>query len=145
MFQSIIPLLYDLWNVHGFTQSQKQVTTISVLRQNVIVLLAIFVKKIGIFFDEDFKFFNFIYSIIGYSLSTKYSDSNFIYTEAIRMILLIQDEFAQTFSNNPNDLSHLNTYQVYLKTYDFLNLILDNLTQSDDHFQKIGIEDILVD
>ena len=135
MFHSIIPLLYDLWNVNGFTQSQKQITTISVLRQNVIVLLTIFVKKIGIFFDPEFKFFEFIYNIIGYSISTKFSDSNFIYQEALKLILLIQEEFflVKTNTINPNDLHQLTTYPLFLKMFDFLGLLLDNLSVSDDY------------
>ena len=79
---------------------------ISLIRSNLIKLITIFVKKIGLFitFDNNennntntnifySNYFNFIYQIVGYSLSINSPECEFICKDAFNLIIFIQDDF----------------------------------------------------
>lgn len=144
-------------NIIGFQNSNQN--SISVVRQNLIKLISIFVKKIGIFITfnnqlgnntlsqncnsiVDLNYFQFIYNIIGYSISVKSKESNFLVQEALKLILLIQDEFYKLNCINKNLSPQITNkpdefflyFQFYFKFYDFFPIILENLAFSDDFF-----------
>jgi hypothetical protein len=142
LFPQIFPVLRELSN-NIFMNTINNKTNISVIRQNFLKLISIFIKKMGIFVDNNFtEYFNFVYNLIAYSISIKSPDSNFVVQEAIRLILLIQDEFYRLNFINKNLSENLTNkpqefyiyFALYLRLYDFLPSILDNLTVSDDYF-----------
>jgi hypothetical protein len=187
-FPHIFPIINILWENNWTDYSNmatqkvitkktmKTINSISVVRQNLVKLIAIFVKKIGIFIKfnspshshtlinetnntnlnsmtmtmemnnigapVDINYFNFIYNIIGYSISIKSDESNFLIQEALKLILLIQDEFYKLNcikkNLSPDKLEKSNEFSLYFtyyfKIYDFLPFILENLSISDDYF-----------
>lgn len=170
-FNEIFPIIKDVWlsNYDNYTLNanksniiKRNMISISVLRKNLFQLISIFVKKIGIFFDNNFNYFQFVYEIIGYSLTTKNAESEFIFTEGLRLILLIQDEFYNINRSRDFDLGYakdltvylgsnannntlkenkvhysiynFNCFESYLKLYDFLGILLDTLFYSDEYF-----------
>jgi hypothetical protein len=142
IFPQIFPVLDELGK-NIFSNTIDNRTNISVIRQNFVKLVSIFVKKMGIFVDNNYmEYFNFVYSLITYCISVKSKDSNFVVQESIRLILLIQDEFYRLNFINKNLSEKLKNkpeefyiyFSLYVRLYDFLPAILDNLTLSDEHF-----------
>ncbi len=170
-FNDIFPIIKALWisNFDNYNTSsniiKRNMISISVLRKNLFQLISIFVKKIGIFFENDLNYFQFVYEIIGYALTTKNAESGFIFTEGLKTLLIIQDEFyninrSKNFDlgypkdlkeyivksidhNNMNNsftlqsIYDFNSYEYYMKLYDFLNILLETLSFSDDYFLVI--------
>jgi hypothetical protein len=145
VYPQIFPILNKLWQT-GWTFNSKgiitnrQFTSITVIKQNLIKLISIFVKKVGIFIGDNFSYFEFIYNIIGYSISIKSEESNLLIQEALKLILLIQDQFYQLpfIGKNLSNLERPDEFYVffnyYFKMYDFLPYILENISISDDYF-----------
>ena len=110
-----------------------------------------FVKKIGIFVGDFYAYFEFVYNVIGYTISVKSIESNFLIQEGLKLILQIQDEFYKMNIINKN-LSIIDRpeefylyFNYYYKIYDFLPYILENISLSDDYFlvQLLIIEQYL--
>jgi len=168
-FNDIFPIIKALWlsNFENYNYNsniiKRNMISISVLRKNLFQLISIFVKKIGIFYENDLIYFQFVYEIIGYALTSKNAESGFIFTEGLKTLLLIQDEFysinrSKNFDlcypkdlndyidrslnfkinakayNNLQSIYEFTSYQNFIKLYDFLSILLDTLMISDDYF-----------
>ena len=151
-FPAIFPILQKIWQNNyennKFNNTINSSNKISLLRSNLLKLIRLFVKKIGLFsiFDNNKNFyenyFNFIYQIIGYSISINSSQSEFLCKDAFYLILFIQDDFVD---NTPlsmiSDINQLNNpitsyiyFPTFFKTYDYLNILLSNISNSNQYF-----------
>ena len=135
---------------------QKINTSIFEVRKNLIKLISIFVKRVGLFIKFDTtvnetsvvneQYFNFIYNVIGYSLSVNSEEAVHLLPERLRLILLIQDEFIESTSLGNyggvnikiNELKHplheCAYFPYFMKLYDYVNIVLENLNSSNDYF-----------
>ena len=107
-------------------------------------------KKVGLFISDENNsnntfyenYFNFIYQIIGYSLSMNSSESEFLCKDAFNLILFIQDDFFDNTSlsiiNNLSELGNPITsychFPSFIKTYNYLDILLSNLSNSNQYF-----------
>ena len=163
-FPEILPILEKIWQ-NNYEESKynnkevKATTKISLIRSNLIKLIGLFVKKIGLFVslnnEENYmnnnnsinknfyeKYFNFIYQIVGYSLSINSSECEFLCKDAFNLIIFIQDDFVDNTSlsiiSNINDLKNpISSYQYFpyfFKTFNYLNILLSNLSNSNQYF-----------
>ena len=151
-FPAIFPILQKIWQNNyennKYNNTINSSNKISFLRSNLLKLIRLFVKKIGLFsiFDNNKNFyenyFNFIYQIIGYSISINSSQSEFLCKDAFYLILFIQDDFVD---NTPlsmiSDINQLNNpitsyiyFPTFFKTYDYLNILLSNISNSNQYF-----------
>ena len=183
----IFPILTYLWenNWNEYIQSKNSLSTaktttdhrtkdklcneIAIVRQNLIKLTSIFVKRVGFFikFDNHSNpsipnitntnnnitnnsstsvvnetYFKFIYNIVGYSISVQSQEASLLLSEGFRLILLIQDEFMESsalstgvkINELKNPLENSSYFPYFLKIYDYLNIILDNLNASSEYF-----------
>ena len=154
-FPAIFPILQKIWQNNyennKYNNTINSSNKISFLRSNLLKLIRLFVKKIGLFsiFDntnnnKNFyeNYFNFIYQIIGYSISINSSQSEFLCKDAFYLILFIQDDFVE---NTPlsmiSDINELNNpitsniyFPTFFKTYDYLNILLSNISNSNQYF-----------
>ena len=150
-FPAIFPILQKIWQ-NNYELNKYNVINrpnkISLLRGNLLRLIGLFVKKIGLFstFEDNKNFyenyFNFIYQIIGYSISINSSQSEFLCKDAFYLILFIQDDFVENTSlsiiSDIKDLNNPITSYIYfpsfLKTYNYLDILLSNLSNSNQYF-----------
>ena len=187
-FPMIFPILTYLWenNWNEYIQSKNSLSTaktitdhrtkdklcneIAIVRQNLIKLTSIFVKRVGFFIKFDNHpnpsipnitntnnnnitnnssasvvnetYFKFIYNIVGYSISVQSQEASLLLSEGFRLILLIQDEFMESsalstgvkINELKNPLENSSYFPYFLKIYDYLNIILDNLNASSEYF-----------
>lgn len=173
-FSLIFPILNYLWDnnwneylkqsqmkessvFHSHLQKAKICHEIDKVRQNLIQLISIFVKRVGLFVNleinklskttqnndsiVDKKYFQFIYHLIGFSINVKTNESSNLLSEGFRIILFIQDEyFESSIMKTNNSFKDLKTliengsfFQYYVKMYDYIPIILDNLYFSNDY------------
>ena len=86
--------------------------------------------------------FKFIYNIIGFSISVQSQDASFLLPEGFRLILIIQDEFVESSALSmgvqidelKNPLEQSVYFPYFIKIYDYLNIILENLNASSEYF-----------
>ena len=164
-FPSIFPILQRIWqnnylqNISNNNRNNKVIkisNKISIIRSNLLKLIGLFVKKVGLFISFDNNdnnntnknnnfyenYFNFIYQIIGYSLSINTPDCEFLCKEAFNLIIFIQDDFVvNTSLSKKSKIKDLNNpitsyyyYPFFLKTYDYLDILLSNLSNSNQYF-----------
>ena len=157
-FPNIFPVLQRIWQSNyeqnkNYKKEIKVINKISLIRSNLIKLISIFVKKIGLFvtFDNNennnikffySNYFNFIYQIVGYSLSINSPECEFLCKDAFNLIIFIQDDFFDNTSlsiiSDINELSNpINSclcFPSFFKTYDYLNILLSNLSNSNQYF-----------
>lgn len=182
-FPMIFPILTYLWennwneyvmNVEGqkeknlnptslhekystINQKNKLCVEIATVRQNLIKLISIFVKRVGFFITFNTisngveiketsvvneQYFKFIYNIIGFSINVQSQDASFLLPEGFRLILIIQDEFVESSALSmgvqidelKNPLEQSVYFPYFIKIYDYLNIILENLNASSEYF-----------
>ena len=156
-FPAIFPILQKIWLNNyelnkNYLQDKKIRNKISLIRSNLLKLIGLFVKKIGLFISYDNNnnqnqnfignYFNFIYQIIGYALSINLQECEFLCKDAFNLIIFIQDDFFDNTSlsiiSNIDDLNTpITSYQYFpsfFKTYDYLNILLSNLSNSNQYF-----------
>ena len=105
-FPAIFPVLQKIWQNNyelnkNYLKDKKTTNKISLKRSNLLKLIGLFVKKICLFIsfeDDNYKnfnenYFNFIYQIIGYSLSINSQECEFLCKDAFNLIIFIQDDF----------------------------------------------------
>ena len=148
-FPEIFPILQRIWQ-NKYNNNKITTTKISLIRSNLIRLIGLFVKKVGLFISDENNsnntfyenYFNFIYQIIGYSLSINSSESEFLCKDAFNLILFIQDDFFDNTSlsiiNNLSELGNPITsychFPSFIKTYNYLDILLSNLSNSNQYF-----------
>ena len=148
-FPEIFPILQRIWQ-NKYNNNKTTTTKISLIRSNLIRLIGLFVKKVGLFISDENNsnntfyenYFNFIYQIIGYSLSINSSESEFLCKDAFNLILFIQDDFFDNTSlsiiNNLSELGNPITsychFPSFIKTYNYLDILLSNLSNSNQYF-----------
>jgi len=164
-FPVIFPILQKIWENNSIELNKnknkiiKTSNKLSLLRSNLLKLIGLFVKKVGIFISFDNNdnniisnnninqnfcdnYFNFIFQIIGYSLSVSAQECEFLCKDAFNLVIFIQDNFIY---NTPlsmiSDINELNnpitSYQCFpsfLKTYNYLDILLSNLSNSNQYF-----------
>ena len=151
-FPEIFPVLQKIWQNKYENNVSTSKTKISLIRSNLLKLIGLFVKKVGFFIsyestevkDKNFyeNYFNFIYQIIGYSLSINSAQSEFLCKEAFNLILFIQDDFFEnTGLSIISNISELNNpiesfcyFPYFIKTYNYLDILLINLSNSNQYF-----------
>ena len=159
-FPEIFPVLQNLWNSNSNVISKKQndANKLILMKSNLLKLIGIFVKKFGFFISmenmntnnqnninqQNFydNYFNFIYQIIGFSINIKSPVSEFLCKDCFNLIIFIQDDFCKvsplsTITNMKDLKSEINSFQYFpyfLKTYDYLDILLSNLSDSNQHF-----------
>ena len=121
------------------------------IRGNLLKIISSFVIKNGLFISFDninfqnnlnVNYFDFIYEIIGYSLDINSSKCDYVCKDAFNLIILIQDDFME---NSPlsmqSNIFQLKTpitsyysYKFFKKMYNYLNVILPNLSNSLQYF-----------
>ena len=151
-FPEIFPILQKIWENKYENNRAASTTKISLIRSNLMKLIGLFVKKVGLFIsyensedkNKNFyeNYFNFIYQIIGYSLSINTSEGEFLCKDAFNLILFIQDDFFNNTSlsiiNNISELHNPITsfcyFPFFVKTYNYLDILLSNLSNSNQYF-----------
>ena len=149
-FPEIFPVLQKIWenNSNELNQNYSNANKLILIRSNLIKLIELFVKKVGFFiaFDENKNFyenyFNFLFQIIGYSINVNSKSSEFLCKSALNLMIFIQDDFIQNSSlsiiSDINSLnSQLNTlfyFPYFIKTYQYLDILLSNLSNSNQYF-----------
>ena len=154
IFPSILPVLQLLWNnnwdiyQNKYKQNNVSYNSIGIARKNIIMLLSIFIKKCGIFITTDGvniineNYFNYIYNLIGISINIKSTENCLFINNCFNLLFLIFDEFFNTtglsinceFNSLKNPIENSIYYKYFIKIYDYLNIILDNLNNSNEFF-----------
>ncbi len=154
IFPSIFPVLQLLWNnnwdiyQNKYKQNNVSYNSIGIARKNIILLLSIFIKKCGIFITTDGvniineNYFNYIYNLIGFSINIKSTENCLFINNCFYLLFLIFDEFFNTtglsinceFNSLKNPIENSTYYKYFIKIYDYLNIILDNLNNSNEFF-----------
>ena len=150
-YSEIFPVFQNLWQ-NNSNESNKRYNNgnqLILMKSNLLKLIGIIIKKFGIFSLSENKtqnvyenFFNFIYQIIGYSINVKSPQAEFLCKDCLNIIIFIQDNF---FKESPLaqisnikelkvDLSTVNFYPYFFKTYDYIDILLANLSDSNQHF-----------
>ena len=142
-----ITTLHSKYTNKNYNKENKVYNEIAIVRQNLIKLISLFVKKIGIFVNFNNnnninnEYFNFIYNLIGYSINIKSSESSFLINEGFNLIFIIIDEFfdssslstVQSFSNLKIPIENSTYFPLFFKMFDYIKIILDNLYYSQEY------------
>ena len=138
---------YGLLNIKN--KEIKMKNKIFIVRRNLVKLINIIIKKIGFYtFNKDINmnslnnnnfaiFHEFIYQIINYSLNqTSSEEKDYLYPEIYNLIILIQDNFAESISlstykdikeikDNCLNIEKNQNFKYFLKFFDFFNKIFE--------------------
>ena len=161
IFPEIFPTLKNIWenNSNNINNNYNNGNKLILIRSNLIKLIELFVKKIGFFISYDDtenniinnniinqnfydNYFNFIYQMLGYSIDVKIPYCDYLCKSALNLIIFIQDDFFNNSSlalySNINDLHNpLNSsfyFNYFIKTYQYLDILLSNLSTSNQYF-----------
>ena len=114
-FPEIFPILQRIWQ-NKYNNNKITTTKISLIRSNLIRLIGLFVKKVGLFISDENNsnntfyenYFNFIYQIIGYSLSMNSS-------ERLKLYIIDVDNFS--IDKYSNEVQLLKVLIIVLKLF----------------------------
>ena len=160
IFPEVFPILQKIWlnNENNIIKNYNNGNKLMLIKGNLIKLIELFVKKFGFFvtFDDyknnenkniinkDFyeNYFNFIYQMIGYSINVKSPSNEYLCKNALDFIIFIQDDFVEnsplSIISDINDLhNNVNSFfyfPYFIKIYDYLDIILSNLSDSNQYF-----------
>ena len=144
-------------------QNNNNSNKLILVKSNLIKLIELFVKKIGFFItidniENDYNinenniinnnknfyenYFNFVYQIIGFSINVNSPSNEFLCKDSLNLMIYIQDYFFNNSSlsmiSNINELknqvSSFYFYPYFIKTYDYLDILLSNLSNSNQYF-----------
>ena len=163
IFPEIFPTLQKIWenNSNSINNNYNNGNKLILIRSNLIKLIELFVKKIGFFIsyeddntnqnninnnitNQNFypNYFNFIYQMLGYSIDVKVPYCDYLCKSAFNLIIYIQDDFFNNSSlsllssinelHNPLNSSYFFNY--FIKTYQYLDILLSNLSNSNQYF-----------
>ncbi|MCQ2818587.1 MAG: hypothetical protein MJ252_15065 [archaeon] len=118
-------------------RSDKIYTQISCVKFNLMRLVCLFSRKIGVIEEKkinanNFEFFNFVKYLIGDSIVMKKDGLNQLAELGFTLMLYIQDEYGksifQTLNENLREINFTNQYYpLFENIFDFINQLLDNL------------------
>ena len=162
IFPEVLPILQKIWenNSNEINNNYNNSNKLLLIRSNLIKLIELFIKKVGFFISYNEKdnnandntnvikqnfyetYFNFIYQMIGYSINVKIPYCDYLCKSALNLIIFIQDDFVDNSSlsliSNINDLHNpLNSsfyFNYFIKTYQYLDILLSNLSDSNQYF-----------
>ena len=164
IFPEIFPTLKNIWennsNNININNNYNNGNKLILIRSNLIKLIEFFVKKAGFFISYDNNnndnninnniinpnfyenYFNFIYQMLGYSIDVKIPYCDYLCKSALNLIIFIQDDFFNNSSlsllSNINELHNaLNAsfyFNYFIKTYQYLDILLSNLSNSNQYF-----------
>ena len=155
IFPEIFPILQKIWenNTNEIIQNYNNGNKLMLIRNNLIKLIELFVKKVGFFISFENNgnnsntnfyenYFTFIYQMIGYSINIKSINSDYLCKTALNLIIFIQDDFIEnsslTMISDINDLhNNLNSlfyFPYFIKIYNYLDILLSNISDSNQYF-----------